>query len=290
MQLIALNEVQKPPKLVFRQSQNKERVKHLLSTLVFWIGMAACHLAPTPAAYFDVAVIVDKTTDPVSREQAEAILAISNQKMIELTGFGLQMVDFVEDDSGRLMEGLVMAFMADRPTNDLPNGILIFSTGDEDRAKIHRAYALQVPGPEGFRNEFDSPYKGDRFMYVAVLQFNYHYAACGYDDMDTVQSPVSIGAECGGEEGAVCTIWEGMQVCPVALPFLNGHTPIDMAAGPVVHEFMHPFGNNGPGDHYTSEVCHQAMGWEPGQDPGEAEYYNDFCPFVYDVFAKSYDP
>jgi len=245
---------------------------------------------PSPAGYFEVVVIVDTASDPVSQEQAEAVIAIANDKLIDLTGFGLQLVGFFEEDSGVSMKNLVTNYI-DRHTNNIPNGILIFSVGDENRAKINRAYAQQFPVPEGFRNAFVSPHLGDGYMYVAILQFNHHYAACGYGGMDTIQSPVSIGDECRGVEGTACTEWEGMQVCPSALPFLEGHTPIDLAAGPVIHEIMHAFGDQGPEDHYTSETCQKAMGWEPGHyDLEEAEYYNDFCPFVYNVFADSYQP
>jgi hypothetical protein len=129
--------------------------------------------------------------------------------------------------------------------SSLPNGILIFSVGDDERAKIHRAYAQQIPAPEGFRNAFVSPYLGDGYMYIAVLQFNYRYAACGYAGTDTNQSPVSSGGECPGTDGQVCAKWEGLQVCPAALPFLEGRTILDMAAEPVPHEFMHSFGDKG---------------------------------------------
>jgi hypothetical protein len=271
----------------------KEYATKLLKSLYpLVLALAACSGRPTPeaAGYFKVAVIVDTTSDPVSREQAEAVIVFANGKLLDLTGFGLQLVDFVEADSGGPFESLVENYMHGHQST-LPNGILIFSVGDDDRAKIHRAYAQQIPAPEGFRNAFVSPYLGDGYMYIAVLQFNYRYAACGYAGTDTIQSPVSSGGECPGMDGEACAEWEGMQVCQAALPFLEGHTPIDMAAGPVIHEFMHAFGNKGPDDHYTSEACHQAMGWEPDYyDLEEAEYYNDFCPNVYGVFADSYRP
>ena len=265
-------------------------MNRLLYLLALLLALTACNTPPTPTDNFKIAVIVDTTSDPVSQEQAEAVIAIANEKSINLTGFGLQLVEFVEEDSGVSMENLVTKYM-DRHSNNLPNGILVFSVGDEDRAKINRAYAQQIPAPDGFRNAFASPYLGNGYMYVAVLQFNHRYAACGYDGKDTIQSLVSIGDECRGEDGTACTEWEGMQVCPSALPFLEGHTPIDLACGPVIHEIMHAFGNHGPEDHYTSETCQKAMGWEPGHyDLAEAEYYNDFCPFVYNVFADSYQP
>jgi hypothetical protein len=270
----------------FAKRYASESLKSLYALILV---LVACSSPPTPAGYFRVAVIVDTTTDPVSREQAEAVLAIANEKSIDLTGFGLQLHEFVEDGSGGSIASLVENYM--KYASTLPNGILIFSVGDDDRAKIHRAYAQQILAPEGFRNAFVSPYLGDGYMYIAVLQFNYRYAACGYAGTDTIQSPVSSSGECPGMDGEACAEWEGRQVCQAALPLLEGHTPIDMAAGPVIHEFMHAFGDKGPDDHYTSEACHQAMGWEPDHyDLEEAEYYNDFCPNVYDVFADSYRP
>lgn len=263
----------------------------VLRTLPIILALAACnsHQPPDPAGYFEVAVIVDTTSDPVSREQAEAVIAIADEKLIGLTGFSLMLIDFVEDDSGGSIESLVENYMENRST--LPNGILIFSVGDDDRAKINRAYARQIPTPNGFRNAFASPSRGDGYMYVAVLQFNYRYAACGYAGTDTIQSLVSIGEECPGNDGQACAEWEGMQVCPAALPFLEGHTLIDMPAGPVIHEFMHAFGNRGPGDHYGSEACNLAMGWQPDHyDLEESETFNAMCPDVYDNFADSYLP
>lgn len=129
-------------------------------------------------------------------------------------------------------------------------------------------------------------------MYIAVVQFNYLFAACGYGVMDTIQSPVSIGEECHGEAGTTCTAWEGMQVCPVALPFLEGRTRIDMVAEPIVHEFLHPFGVlDGADNHYGTEACNLAMGWEPDHfDDEEGASYAGMCPNVIENFANSYQP
>ena len=261
---------------------------NLLYALVLLLALTACNSrqSPDPTVYFKVAVIVDTMTDPVSREQAEAVIAFSNEQWIDLTGFGLQLVDFVEDNGGGSIADLVGRYM--EGARDLPNGILVFSVGDDDRAKINRAYAQHIPAPDGFKNAFVSPYLGDGYMYVAVLQFNHRYAACGYAGTDTVQSRVSSNGECRGVDGEVCAEWSGMQVCLVALPALEGQTPITMAAEPVIHEYMHSFSDKGQDDHYTSEACRMALGddW----DGADVRYYSDFCPMVYDIFADSYTP
>ncbi len=265
---------------------------NFLRAFAVLLVLAACSgRAPSePDGYFKVAVIVDTTSDLVTREQAEAVIAIANSKLIDLTGFGLQLVDFVEDDSGGSIDSLVESYM-DSQEATLPNGILVFSVGDEDRAKINRAYARQILAPDGFNNAFVSPYLGDGYMYVAVLQFNHRYAACGYAGTDSIQGVVSGQGECRGVDGEACVQWNGMQVCESALEFLEGHTPIDMAAGPVIHEFMHGFGDKGPEDHYGSETCNAAMGKPQGYfDLEESEYYNLMCPPVYEQFADSYQP
>ncbi len=260
----------------------------LISLFAMILVLAACTLPP-PA--FKIAVIVDAATDPVGREEVEEVLAIVAPRFLELTGFRLETIAIVEDSRGGSIERITTNYM--EQASEIPNGILIFSVGDDDRAKINRAYAQQVPGPEGFRNPFISPYPhlGDSHVYIAVLQFNYLYAACGYAGMDTIQSPFSSGDECRGVEGETCAEWEGLQVCPVALPFLEGSTRIDMAAEPVVHEFMHPFGLGGPDAHYGTEACNLAMGWEPDHfDEAEGKSYYGMCPNVYGVFNDSYNP
>lgn len=265
------------------------RIKQSLFLPLILLVLAACGGPPAPTRYFRVAVIVDTTTDPVSREQAEAVLAIANDKLVDLTGFGIELVGFVEDSSGPSISSLVEDYM--RSADSLPNGVLVFSVGDDDRARINRAYAQQVPAPEDFSNAFVSPYLGDSYMYVAVLQFNHRYAACGYAGTDAIQRAVSSHGECRGVDGVSCVAWNGVQVCESAFEFLEGHTPIDLAAGPVIHEFMHAFGDRGAEDHYASAACKTAMGWPPYHyDLEEAEYYNDFCPDVYAVFADSYKP
>jgi len=271
------------------QRRSTKSLKFLYAVM---LALVACSSDPTPEAtsYFKVAVIVDTTSDPVSRGQAEAIIELANAKLIDLTGFGLQLVDFVEEESGGSMESLVEGYM-DRHESNLPNGILIFSVGDEDRAKINRAYAQQIPAPSGFRNSFVSPYLGADYMYVAVLQFNHRYAACGYAGTDTHHRSVASNGECRGVDGEACVEWSGMWVCESAQELLEGHTPIDMTTGPVIHEFMHAFSDGGPNDHYGSEACNQVMGWSVDHyDLEEAEYYNAMCPVVYDNFVAAYQP
>jgi hypothetical protein len=260
----------------------------LLSSLLMLFGLAAC----TPQApAFKITVIVDSATDPVRRADVEAVLEIVKLEFNELSGFRLMTIEIVENGEGGSIERIATDYLT--KATEIPNGLLIFSKGDDDRAVINRAYAQQVPGPDGFRNLFVSPIPeiDDSYVYIAVVQFNHLFAACGYGGKDTIQSPVSIGEECRGEVGRACAAWEGMQVCTIALPFLEGRTRIDMVAEPIVHEFLHPFGLGGPDAHYGSEACALLMGWEPDHfDEEEAKSNAMMCPIVIENFANSYHP
>ena len=77
-----------------------------LHVFVAILALAACTTSPTTAGDFNIAVIVDETSDPVSREQAKAIIDIANESLIDLTGFSLKLIDFVEDDSGGSIDSL----------------------------------------------------------------------------------------------------------------------------------------------------------------------------------------
>ena len=256
--------------------------------MVVLTGLVAC--APPPPT-FKITVIVDTATDPVSREDAEAVAEMVKPRFKELTTFELEVIEIVADERGGSIERIATDYLAQAA--EIPNGILLFSVGDDDRAIINRAYAQRVPGPEGFCNPFVSPIPEveDSHVYVAVLQFNYIYAACGYAGTDTVQSPFSSGDECRGVAEESCVAWQDQQVCPVALPFLEGKTRIEMAAEPVVHEFGHPFDLDGPDAHYGTEACNLAMGWEPDHhDEAEGMYNDGMCPTVWQAFANSYRP
>ena len=264
------------------------KINRFAILLAALLASAAC--TPQPPV-FKIAVIVDTATDPVSREDVEAVLEIVTPAFNELSGFRLETIEILEDSGDGSIERIASDYLAQ--ASEIPNGILVFSKGDDDRAVINRAYAQWVPGPEGFRNAFVSPYPdiGDSYIYTAVVQFNHLFAACGYGGTTEIQRPVSIGDECRGDEGSACAAWEGMQVCEIALPFLEGRTRIDMVAEPVVHEFLHPFGLGGPDAHYGSEACALLMGWEPDHyDEEEAKANAMMCPNVVENFVNSYHP
>ncbi len=218
------------------------------------------------------------------------MIADANAILYRITKFGLKLIDYVEDDSGSSVDVVTQNYMNTHSDN-LPNGIIIFSFGDDDVAKLYGGYAREITAPSGFANIFVSPIYGSDQMYVAVIHFRHHYAACGYAGTDTIQSAVSSNGECRGQDGLVCVEHNGYQICENALQNLYASTPTYFTAASVVHEIMHSFAEPGSDVHYGTTACKTDMGWDPLYfDFDEAERYNVMCPFVYDNFVNSYQP
>lgn len=245
---------------------------------------------PEPIGYFHVAAIVDTTSESVSQAKLDAVIADANAILYRITGFGLKLIGYAEDDSGSSVDVVAQNYMKAHSDN-LPNGIVIFSFGDDDQAKLYGGYAREITAPSGFVNTFNSSLYGTNQMYFAVIHFSHHYAACGYAGTDTIQSTISSHGECRGEDGVACVEHNGYQMCENALEYLYAFTPTYFAASSVVHEIMHSFAEVGTDAHFGTEACKTAMGWDPNYfDLDESQRFNAMCPYVYDNFINSYQP
>ncbi len=247
-------------------------------------------IAPIIKAYFTVAVIVDTTSEPVRREQAQNLINDANKVFPILTSFGFALTDFTEDGLGGGTNDMVNRYVQSHASL-LPNGIVVYSFGDGGQAKLYGGYSYTVPGPAGYRNAFVSPAAGGDKIYVAVIHFSHKYAACGYGGADVPQSSVSVDGECRNRPGTACVQRNGYSMCASAVGNLYASTPTYFAASTIIHEFLHPFSAGGEKDHYATPECNAHMGYPQGFfDLQEAEYYNGICPFVYDNFENSYQP
>lgn len=265
---------------------------------------AGSQAAPSPNAsiqpigVFKLAVIVDLSSELVSREQAHRVVAEADQILLDQTGIGFTMVDFVEITPDSRVIDLASDYIATHPEN-LPNGILIFSFGDENTARSYGGYFLTLPAPAGFVNEYVSSTYGDNQIYVAINHFGHRYAACGYGD-EEVDAPVqasSFNGECRNLDGVACVENNGYSMCCNAVDNLYASTPTYFTASSIVHEFLHPFGPNGVEDHYYTPTCNQAMAEEASLrryseefSLEESESYNGLCPYVYDNLEFGYRP
>jgi hypothetical protein len=251
--------------------------------------------APTPAdtktgPVFKIAVIVDTSSEPVTREQSKGVFNEANGLLQEFVPVSLEMVDFVEDGSGGATKDMAARYLASHPAAPV-NGILIFSFGDGGQAKLQDGYGYALPGPAGFRNTFVSPAVGADQIYTAVVRFGLKYMACGYGGSDTLQSTAAIDGECRNRPGTVCVQNNGYSMCADAVRNLYASTPTHFVSSTIIHELLHLFSPGGDKDNYATPECNARMGYPDGFfDLQESQYYNGICPFVYDDFLASYQP
>jgi hypothetical protein len=239
---------------------------------------------------FTVSVIVDKTTQQVTREQVQGVIAEASKFLREFSPYGLTMVDYTEDANGGSMTDIATRYLVTRSAFP-PNGLVIFSYGDNGQARASGGYGFSLPEPGGFKNAFVSPAVGGGQMYIAIVDYGYRYMACGYGGSETVQSSSSLSGECRGQTGIACVPSNGYSMCSDAVGNLYTSTPTHEVSSMVVHGLLHNFGPGGDKDDYVTPECSVRMGYPPGFfDLQESEYYNGLCPYVYEEFTKSYQP
>ena len=237
---------------------------------------------------FTVAALVDTTTEQMTREQAQAIIEQASGFLRQFSPIGLSMVDFVSDPAGGSTADMASRYLQPQSAPP-PDGIVIFSSGDQNQARHTGGYGYALPLPAGFKNRFVSPAVGDSQIYVAVVDYNYRYMACGYGGSDTVQSTQSLPGECRGQTGLACVTHNGYSMCSNAVGNLYTSTPTYAVSSIVVHGLLHNFGPNGDQDHYATPQCNAHMGYPPNFfDLQESEYYNGLCPFVSEDFTKAF--
>ncbi len=244
--------------------------------------------APAPTGSdFTVAVVVDVTTNQVTREQAQAAVDQASTMLREFSPHGLVMKEYAQDGSGGPMAGIADRFLAAQPS-PLPDGLVIFSAGDNGQARTQGGYGFSVLAPN-FRNRFVSPAVGDASVYVAVVDHSYRYMACGYGGADTASSATSLAGECRGQTGIPCVQHNGYSMCSNAVGNLYTLNPTYAVSSMIVHGLLHNFGPNGDADHYATDQCNARMGYPAGFfDLQESEYYNGLCPYVYEEFNNGY--
>jgi hypothetical protein len=239
---------------------------------------------------FTVAVIADTLSQPVTRGQAQAVISESSKLLRQLTPFGIEMTDFVEDGGGGSTNDMASRY-ATAHAAALPSGIVIFSFGDGGQAKLAGGYSYALAAPAGFHNSFVSPVMGASQIYVAVVDLGYKYAACGYGGSDAVQGTTALAGECRNQPGTPCVQQNGYSMCADAVGNLYMSTPTYYAASTIIHQLLQPFAPGGDRDHYNTPECNARMGYPPAFfDLQESQYHNDLCPYVYDEFVKSHQP
>lgn len=249
--------------------------------------------APTAASQdraFSVAVIVDSQSEPVRREEAQAVIGEASKFLYGLTSTHLAMTDYLEDAGGGSTNDLASRYIHAR-TAALPNGVVVFSRGGTSQVEMAGGYGYALPGPAGFRNVFASPVTGSGQIYVAVADLKARYAPCGYGGAETSKSATSLNGECRNKAGTACLQHNGYSICSDSVAHLYASTPTYYASSTIIHAYLHLFSPGGDVDHYNTPECKRSMGY-PDQyfDLQEAQYYNDLCPYVYEEFVKAFQP
>ncbi|MEW6094696.1 MAG: hypothetical protein AB1531_12110, partial [Chloroflexota bacterium] len=67
---------------------------------------------PLAPIFFEVAAVVDTTSEPVTRDQAQSLVTDANNIFFNLTPFGVYMVDFVEDSAGGTMDDIANRYIS----------------------------------------------------------------------------------------------------------------------------------------------------------------------------------
>lgn len=255
-----------------------------------------------PLGVFEVVVIVDLSSEAVTREQAQDLVDTASLIHRGLSGFAVEMVDFVEGfpptvDGTRDLDALVREYEAAHP-GDLPDGFMIFSYGGNDLAAAFGGYTYTIPAPADHDYRFVSTFHPEPIHHIGVVHFGHKYSRCGYAEDSTPTDPPiateSIGGECRNQAGTPCVEHNGYSMCITALADLYASTVTFFAASTIVHETMHNFGVDVATDHYGTQACTEFMagsGSTRPYDPDSDEMFQQYagiCPFVYDRFVASY--
>lgn len=240
---------------------------------------------------FTLSILVDLNSEPVPADGLATALEEASGLLFERTGFVYEVLEIGEGRPAASIEAWVREYLAGKAP-PIPDGVVVFSYGDDGLARSRGGYSFGVPGPAGFVNPFVSPLSGGGSVYVAVLHWSHRYGACGYDEAGNLVSDVSIDGQCRNQPGTACTTHNGYSMCADAVGDAYASTPTYFVAANFTHEFLHPFGLNGNYDHYGTEQCRAAMGWgaEWVFSLADAEYWLGQCPYLFDSFRSSYRP
>jgi hypothetical protein len=253
---------------------------------------------------FRVVVIVDTSSEDVGREQAAVLIADASAIHERLSGFRVEMIDFVSaeaeitgtgDDEFRNLEALIFGYELEHSI--LPDGFIIFSYGHWGEARLYGGYTYLLDAPEGYTYRFKATVSDIPSYHIGVVQFGHRYAICGYGADSTLENPIqdhSSNGECSNTDGVACEENNGYSMCSDATEDLYASTPTYFAAASVVHETMHNFGVEVAIDHYGTQACTDAMAangstreYDPDDDVMIFEYAG-ICPFIYDNFVDSF--
>lgn len=235
--------------------------------------------APSPDTAFRVAVLISAAKAPTVEDIAQ-LTKRADEILFERTGARLLVVEVTDIGAGNALERAKKWASAHAAT--LPDGVILF--GDDEEVRTYGGYNALLPMPRGKENRFPTPAIPAPVIYVAVIDDQHKYAACGYDNRGNHISATSRGGECRGTRGLTCVDNGQYWICPDSTADLNADRDYFLGCD-IVHEFVHPFGEIGDDDHYGTPQCTARTNMSRA-DATDRKLFQQNCGMCPDLFTK----
>jgi hypothetical protein len=238
-------------------------------------------------------ILVDLESFNPSVEEIKEVMEIASFKFKQLTGYNLELRDvhYLKEITGTgEMSGTyknTIQYDYFLTNNQGLNGAVILTKefNTESNGGFSSLYRY-----DNYCNPFKSIIREDNdWLYFSYQDWNHKYSTCGYD-FETKQhiSSISLSGECRNQLGTQCVFNGDYYICDYAQEDYYAEENVFVACT-IVHEFMHPFGENGNYDHYGTQTCNEAMGITYENNTiEESQYYCGMCPNTYGNFKESF--
>ena len=265
-----------------------KRLALLLGFLVAGCGggeMAPSNPAPggstgsQDSTSFRVALLISAGRAPATAD-IQRMFVRATDLLFQKTGARMTQTDLTNVGSGLALSQAVSYVEAHATAP--PDGVVAFS--DDATATTLGGYSQTFSLPSPNVNRYPSPVVGANRGYLAVVDFFHKYARCGYDDAGNRIGTTSANGECRNRSGLVCVNNGRYWMCPDATNDLYAD-PDYFIGCTVVHEFMHPFGNEGNFDHYGTAQCTSRTGMSQA-DAQNLNLFQQSCGMCPDLYPK----
>ncbi|HEX5071394.1 MAG TPA: Ig-like domain-containing protein [Vicinamibacterales bacterium] len=225
-------------------------------------------------------VILNGGSDGPVQADVIRIFAKANDFLFERTGSRMRLVDMADAGPGTSVQRATQYL--DMWSGEQPDGIVVWS--DDPTAVSAGGFSQTVSRPAPYVNRFPA-LAGSNRLYVSTIDYDHMYARCGYDTTGASRiSDRSGNGECRNQAGLVCVNTGRYWQCPDTLNDLYSQ-PDAFIASTIVHEFMHPVGQDGNNDHYGTATCTARMSMSAAEaaDHNRFQWHMGQCP---DLFLR----
>ena len=209
----------------------------------------------------------------------------------------VKIISFKDEKISSYYEYLDKKYFKESKLNSPEYIVAFYKDGDSD---MYGGYSTKYQLAES-NNEYCTEFPTIAFNKTSIpggiIDYKHKFGRCGYDKSgENIISKVSAGGECKNSDGLTCVMKNGYQMCPNLVSSFYAIDPIYFTIDTIVHELLHPYGQNGNLDHYGTEVCNTALGTKKQEleAAGVSAPFNDLfqeyagiCPNVWDNFKNS---